>query len=239
MLKSTVEQIRDRFDHDVERFSNLETGQQAAMDSVVALELICRGVAIANPAARDVLDVGCGAGNWTVKLLERLPGLNATLLDLSRPMLARAEARVRASGASSVTAIQADVRGATFADASFDAVVAGAVLHHLRGVDEWHATFAALHRWLRPGGSLWVYDLVDHESPAVAALMRERYGAHLDAIGGPGHREKVFAYSDAEDSPRPVAFQLDMLRRAGFASVDVIHKNGPFAAIAAFKNLSS
>lgn len=29
-MKSTVEQIRERFDHDVERFSNLETGQSAA-----------------------------------------------------------------------------------------------------------------------------------------------------------------------------------------------------------------
>ena len=31
--KSTVEEIRKRFDADVERFSKLETGQQAAMDA--------------------------------------------------------------------------------------------------------------------------------------------------------------------------------------------------------------
>ena len=31
--KSTMEQIRARFDRDVERFSNLETGQSATVDA--------------------------------------------------------------------------------------------------------------------------------------------------------------------------------------------------------------
>ena len=33
MKKSTVEDIRKRFDSDVERFSQLETGQQAVIDA--------------------------------------------------------------------------------------------------------------------------------------------------------------------------------------------------------------
>ena len=32
-MKSTVEEIRQRFDKDVERFSNLETGQSATIDA--------------------------------------------------------------------------------------------------------------------------------------------------------------------------------------------------------------
>jgi hypothetical protein len=37
--KSTIEEIRERFDHDVERSSNLETGQQATMDAPLVLDL--------------------------------------------------------------------------------------------------------------------------------------------------------------------------------------------------------
>jgi tRNA (cmo5U34)-methyltransferase len=236
MEKSTVDQIRARFDADVERFSNVEVGQQAAMDSVVALDLICSGIELANPNARDVLDVGCGAGNWTVKLLSRLPKFNVTLLDLSRPMLDRASERVLAAGATKATAVQADVRDVEFAAESFDVIVAGAVLHHLRGDDEWRTTLATLYRWLRPGGSVWIYDLVAHESPAIESLMRERYAGHLESINGIAYREKVFAYSDIEDSPRPATYQVDRLRKAGFANVDVLHKHGPFAAMAALKN---
>ena len=39
-MKSTVDQIRQRFDNDVERFSNLETGQSATIDAPLVLDLI-------------------------------------------------------------------------------------------------------------------------------------------------------------------------------------------------------
>src|SRR5215471_8722288 len=89
-MKSTVEEIRRRFDADVERFSNLETGQSATVDAPLAMALVAEAAAATTPHARHVLDVGCGAGNYTLKLLERLPGLDATLIDLSQPMLDRA-----------------------------------------------------------------------------------------------------------------------------------------------------
>ena len=47
--KSTPEQIRARFDADVERFSQLETGQQAAMDSRLMLDLIADAAPKLNP----------------------------------------------------------------------------------------------------------------------------------------------------------------------------------------------
>ena len=43
---------------------------------------------------RRLLDVGCGAGNYSLKLLTLLPNLEVTLVDLSRPMLDRAVERV-------------------------------------------------------------------------------------------------------------------------------------------------
>jgi tRNA (cmo5U34)-methyltransferase len=60
--KSSVDEIRARFDNDVERFSNLETGQSATMDAPLVLELIVQAAKATTPAAQRVLDVGCGAG---------------------------------------------------------------------------------------------------------------------------------------------------------------------------------
>ena len=37
--KSTNEEIQQRFDNDVERFSNLDTGQQTIIDAPLSLEL--------------------------------------------------------------------------------------------------------------------------------------------------------------------------------------------------------
>ena len=57
----------------------------------------------------------------------------------------------------------------------------------------------------------------------------------LKTLGGVEYRDKVFAYIDREDSPRPVTYQLDLLRRVGFGQVELLHKNSCFAAFGAVK----
>ena len=233
--KSTPEEIRARFDADVERFSNLETGQTATMDSQLVLDLVTRAAAAATPRARRLLDVGCGAGNYSLKLLQLLPGLEVTLLDLSRPMLDRALVRVSAATPGNVSAVQSDLRAFDPGRERYDIILAAAVLHHLRAEAEWQAVFARFHAALRPGGSLWIADLVAHDHPALQSLMWARYGEYLAAQQDAAYRDRVFAYVEKEDTPRSLVFQLDALRIAGFAQVEVLHKNGPFAAFGALK----
>ena len=223
--KSTVDEIRARFDGDVERFSNLETGQQAMIDSLLVLDLLPALASGAMPGARRLLDVGCGAGNYTLKMLERIPGLHCTLLDLSAPMLERARERVAAAGASGVKTVQGDIRNAPLGSESFDIIVAVAVLHHLRDDADWEATFRRLYSLLSPGGWLWIADLVVHDHPAVQAVMWERYGQYLESLGGAEYRQKVFAYIEKEDTPRSAMWQMDLMRRVGFVDVDLVRKN--------------
>ncbi|MCE9568041.1 MAG: hypothetical protein K8U57_39065 [Planctomycetes bacterium] len=95
--------------------------------------------------------------------------------------------------------------------------------------------FTAFYRALRPGGSVRVFDLVESTIPAVQALMRARYGEYLSGLKGDDYRDHVFAYVEREDTPRPLTFQLDLLREVGFAQVEVLHKNVCFAAFGAVK----
>jgi tRNA (cmo5U34)-methyltransferase len=235
--KSSIDDIRERFDADVERFSNLDTGQAATIDAPLAMELITAAAIAATPQIRRVLDVGCGAGNNTLKLRQQLGrDFEADLLDLSEPMLARARERVAAENRGSVKAIRGDFRTAELADGGYDVVLAAAVLHHLRDDADWLAAFAKLHRIIAPGGSVWITDLVWHESSAVQELMWRRYGEYLAQLGGVVYRDRVFDYIDREDSPRPVTFQLDLLRRVGFERVELLHKNSCFAAFGAIKS---
>ena len=235
MMKSSVDEIRERFDGEVERFSVLETGQTATIDAPLVLELISGAAAAVTPSARDVLDVGCGAGNYTLKLLERLPGLNATLVDLSRPMLDRAQQRVGERTGGQVRTIQGDIREIELGEGQFDVILAAAVLHHLREESEWEMVFKKFYRCLRPGGSIWISDLVEHSVGAVHEMMRRRYGEYLEGLKGAAYREQVFAYVEKEDTPRPLMFQLDLLRSVGFGSVEVLHKNSVFAAFGGVK----
>ena len=47
--------------------------------------------------------------------------------------------------------------------------------------------------------------------------------------------EHVFGYIAKEDTPRPLVFQLELLRAVGFSDVEVLHKNSCFAAFGAVK----
>jgi tRNA (cmo5U34)-methyltransferase len=234
-MKSTVEQIRERFDNDVERFSNLETGQTATIDAPLTLDLIASVAAATTPFATHLLDIGCGAGNYTLKILQRLPNLNVTLVDLSRPMLDRAVQRVRPVTNGDIRTAQGDIRDLDLGDSQFDIIVASAVFHHLREDGEWSGVFRKCHRALRPGGSIWISDLVAHPNREVQAVMWERYGAYLEQLKGPAYRDQVFAYIEQEDTPRPALYQVDLLREAGFREVELLHKNGCFAAFGAIK----
>jgi tRNA (cmo5U34)-methyltransferase len=213
----------------------LETGQSATIDAPLVLELITSAALAVTPHAQAVLDVGCGAGNYPVKLLQKKPGLDVTLIDLSRPMLDRAVQRLRAAGAGAITPIQGDIRDIALPDGQFDIVLATAVLHHLREESQWEAVFAKLYRAICPGGSLWISDLVEHTNSNVHQLMWQRYGEYLTGLKGEPYRDQVFAYIEQEDTPRSLMFQLDLLRRVGFTAVEPLHKNGPFAAFGAIK----
>lgn len=234
--KSTVEQIRARFDADVERFSKLETGQQAAMDAPVILDIVARSAACHVRPQAKLLDIGCGAGNFTLRVLSQVSPLNCVLVDLSQPMLDRARERVSAATTGRVVTIQSDMRALSFGPGSFDAILAGQVLHHLREETQWEAMFASFHRWLRPAGALFIADLIVYDDPAIQSLMLARYANHLESIGGAEYREKVLAYCDEEDSPRSLKYQFDQLAKAGFTEYDVLHKNALFVAYYAKKS---
>jgi tRNA (cmo5U34)-methyltransferase len=239
-VKLTPAEIGARYAKDVDRFSNLETGQVATVDAPLCLELIGRAAHAATPDARTLLDIGCGAGNFALTVLEHSPDLDCTLADLSRDMLDRAFARVSAATKGAVATIQGDFRELSFGEGTFDIIVASATLHHLRADEEWHAMFAKVFRALRPGGSFWVFDIVEHAMAPVEALLKEQYGDYLieqKGGGGPGkrYRRVVFNHIAEEDTPRPLTYQLELLRKVGFADIDVLHKRMVYAAFGARK----
>jgi tRNA (cmo5U34)-methyltransferase len=235
--KSSIEEIRQRFDGDVERFSNLETGQSATMDAPLSMELITRAALACTPQIRRVLDIGCGAGNNTIKLLQNAKQPFACdLLDLSLPMLQRAKERVQAATCGTVRTFQGDFRGIELPEAGYDVILAAAVLHHLRDDQDWERAFQKLFSLTAPGGSVWITDLVSQETAAVQQVMEQRYQEYLDNLGGEAYRDNVLAYIAREDSPRPVTFQLELLRRVGFSQVELLHKNACFAAFGAIKH---
>ena len=234
--KSTVDEIRKRFDNDVERFSNLETGQAAISDAPLMMELITRAAVSVCPDAGSVLDIGCGAGNNTLKLLELINPLDCDLVDLSLPMLSRAEERIQKVNTGTVRTHQGDFRTLPLQKEGYDIIIAAAVLHHLRDNGDWEQTFKKIFDICAAGGSVWITDVVIHDDPEVHRMMWERYGDDLAAFGGEEYRDTIFNYIEIEDTPRSTLYQTDLLKKAGFSRVEILHKTSCFAAFGAVKD---
>ncbi|HKG08782.1 MAG TPA: class I SAM-dependent methyltransferase [Pedobacter sp.] len=233
--KATNEEIKARFDQDVERFSNLDTGQLTTLDAPLTMELCTDAARYCTPDAKELLDVGCGAGNYTLKMLAKIPNLNCTLNDLSLPMLERAKERVAKQTSGTITTIQLDMKALHLEEGKFDIILAAATLHHLRTDQDWELVFSKLYNALKPGGSFWISDLIVHDAAPLNALFQKQYGDYLETLGGPEYRQKVFDYITYEDTPRSIGYQLELMKKTGFKNVEVLHKNLCFAAFGGVK----
>jgi tRNA (cmo5U34)-methyltransferase len=235
MKKATIEEIRERFDKDVERFSDLSTGQLSTIDATISLELITESAKRINPQAKNILDIGCGAGNYTLKMLTKLPDLNCTLLDLSQPMLDKAYERVSSVSSGEINIIQSDLRNVDLQTNHYDIILAGAVLHHLRDDSDWESVFTKLFNALVPGGCLLISDLIRQDSEILNAYFWEKYGDYLESVGGKDFKSTIFEYIELEDTPRSLFYQLDLMKKVGFKNMEILHKNSCFAAFGGIK----
>ena len=168
-------------------------------------------------------------------MLSKLPDLNCTLVDLSKPMLNKAFERVSQATTKNVQIVQGDIREVVLNENQFDIILAGAVLHHLRDDRDWETTFNKLYRLLKPGGCLMISDLVTQDTEILNDYTWERYGDYLEGIGGKEYRSKVLDYVAKEDSPRSMNYQLDLMKKVGFTSVEILHKNMCFGAFGGIK----
>lgn len=122
-----------------------------------------------------VLDVGAGAGFVTEALLAR--GARVDAVDQSEGMVAELARRFP-----DACVRVADAHKLPFADASFDAVFANMVLHH---VEDPRAAVAEWARVLRPGGRLAVTDLDAHDFEFLRTEQHDRWlGFEREDVAG-------------------------------------------------------
>ena len=123
-------------------------------------------------AGATVLDLGCGAGEFSEELLRA--GAMAVAVDVAREALRRAQERVPGAD----LRLWAEDEPLPLDDASVDAVWAGEVIEHVVDVAPW---LSEVRRVLRPRGTLLL--TTPHHGPRVLlglALSPRRFAAHFE-----------------------------------------------------------
>ena len=147
-----------------------------AMDHVAVNGRFCQDFLTLSPPLDRVVDVGTGTARIPIELCRRAPEARGTGGDLAAHMLALAEKNVADAGLSDrITLERVDAKGLPHASGSFGGVICNTILHH---IEDPRPALAEMLRVLRPGGVLFVRDLVRPETDEAVAELVGKHAAH-------------------------------------------------------------
>lgn len=152
---------------------------EAAADAVLGL---------VPPAARTLLDIGCGTGIVTERIAGGRPGLRVLGSDAAHGMARLARQRVAG-------VVLADARRLPLPDAAVDAVTAVWLLHLLREEGAARAVVAQAARVLRPGG-VFVTTVDKDAGHDVGSDIDEAFAPYLAPTPSDG-TERIIEYGAA------------------------------------------
>ncbi|XXX75708.1 class I SAM-dependent methyltransferase [Sorangium sp. So ce134] len=141
-----------------------------SMDHAAVNTAFCDALLSHDPDLAYALDIGTGTCLLPIELCRRVPTARIKAIDLSASMLDLGRRRVEQAGLTGAIALAlADAKALVEPDETFSAVLSNSVVHH---IPEPMQVMREMLRVLRPGGLLFVRDLVRPEDEAsVAALV--------------------------------------------------------------------
>jgi ubiquinone/menaquinone biosynthesis C-methylase UbiE len=138
----------------------------------------------------NMLDIGCGSAVWSLAFAGKDPTSRITALDWPA-VLKIAQASAERSGVSDrFTAMPGNYHDIELPDEAFDLAIVGNVTH-IETPDGNRALFARLHRALKPGGRIVVFDILGGQE-------KGQLQAALYAIGLALRTEQGQVYPEAE-----------------------------------------
>lgn len=188
-------------------------------------------VACIPPTVRRVLELGCGTGELSLKLLERFPTAQLLAIDYSPRMVATARKKLTAAGLASRSQVLEMDFGAWAAGQysgaigkGFDACVSSLAIHHLEdGIKQQLFRQIALH--LQPDGCFWNADPVLLPVPQLSKIyqaVREAWtastGTTLELVRSQLGSSQPQGYS-GQDRLATLEAHLDWLKASGFEAV--------------------
>jgi tRNA (cmo5U34)-methyltransferase len=168
--------------------------------------------------ARNILELGCGTGNLTLKLAEKYPAAHLHLADFSEGMIAECQKRLSAS--TPVTPHIRDFRELDFPTNSLDLVASTISLHHLTDAEK-QKLFRVVFSWLRPGGVFVFSDQFAGATAEIYARHLEHWRQAANELGATDSEWTAWMeHQAAHDHHSPIANQMRWLAVAGFTDID-------------------
>ena len=155
----------------------------------------------------NVLDVGTGTALIPIELCRRESACRIIAIDLAAEMLKLADLNIsRTDFASRIRAEQVDAKHMPYEADWFDAVISNSIVHH---IPEPRSVFAEMWRVLRPGGVLFIRDLLRPQSLTEVDHFVESYAGKENAHSQQLFRDSLHAALSLSEV-RALAAELDI-----------------------------
>ncbi|MFH2011436.1 MAG: class I SAM-dependent methyltransferase [Pseudomonadota bacterium] len=159
-----------------------------------------------------VLDIGCGTGGLSVHLAHKFKYVYA--VDISEAMINILRSKISQQGIKNITPVQSGFLTYEHQGTDLDAIVSNIALHHLP--DFWkQIALCRLHDILKPGGKLFLVDVVFGFLPREYRTSFEEWLNSMRSLAGPEMAEEAIVHVREEYSTWDWIME-GMLERAGF-----------------------
>jgi len=217
-----IERTKDHFQEEAHIFDETIVRLIPYYDEMI--EALVSSLSFSSCKRPSVLDLGCGTGTVSARILERFPEAHVTCLDMASNMLGMAKQKLASYSMEECQFICADF-SLWNPSVRYDAIVSSLALHHLPDDEAKKAFLAKVYGALASGGVFVNADVVMSGNDALQDMYLRKWREFmLKTVPVEEVDEKWFPSYRNEDCPAILLDQLEWLKGVGFAPTDVIWK---------------
>lgn len=179
-----------------------------------------------------ILDLGCGNGNVTARLVPKYPNAKVTVVDASAQMIDLCRTKFKRYD---FTYVNSYFKDFLFEKGKYDLIVAGFSLHHCDEAEK-QSLFKKIYSALKSGGIFSCSDLmISKTNPEHPALIKQ-WKTFVNANFPDGKKWKwVMEHYRTFDRPTDYTSQVKWLEDAGFTTVSIPFRKGYWTHLHAVK----
>lgn len=169
-----------------------------------------------------ILDLGCGTGNLTQKIIEKFPDAEIDALDLSEEILE--ECKKRFANKNNINYLQADFKDMQISVNEYDLVMSSIAIHHVEDPHKFEL-YKKVYQCLKHGG---IFIFADQTRGITDEIYFKNIACWKEEAFKLGSTEENWRmwmeHQDAHDFHSPVGWHLEHLSKSGFKEVDLLSK---------------
>ncbi|MDD5571469.1 MAG: methyltransferase domain-containing protein [Bacteroidales bacterium] len=173
-----------------------------------------------NLKPKKILELGCGTGNLTQKIIEKYPNAEIFLVDISDEIIRQCKKRFIKN--KNLNFINADFNDLNFKNEDFALIVSSIAIHHIKNKEK-EILFGKVRKWLQKSGVFTYFDQFKGATDEIYKKNIEKWHEEIIKLGSDEKDWKQWMkHQDEHDYHATVAEQIEWLKKAKFKTIDVV-----------------